>query len=290
MSDPVISSTRNPRIREVLQLRARKGRRRTGLILIEGHTELLHALKAGIAITSLFLCQEGVVPTARDEELESRARGYGVPCYRVSPSVARKISYGDRVSSALAVAEVQDLSLARLSARVRRPSLVLVLDGFEKPGNVGAAFRVADGAGADAILVSRPVTDSWNPNTVRASLGTVFTLPFAEASAEEALLWCRNSGLRIVVSTPSAEQVYSEEDLTLPCALVVGSEHQGVDFVWADNADSCVKIPMAGNADSLNAAASTGILVYEALRQRSKRPPRNREDFTGESIAGQDER
>jgi len=271
VSEPVISSIRNPRIREILQLRDRKGRRRTGHILVEGQTELLLAFEAGLSITGLFLCDSEVSAMASNKDLEVRARTRRIPCYRVSPSIARKISYGDRTSPALAVAEVQDCSLDRLSARVPVPSLVLILDGFEKPGNVGAAFRVADGAGVDAILVSRPVTDSWNPNTVRASLGTVFTLPFAEASPEEALSWCKNSGLRIVVSTPSAERVYSDEDLSIPSALVVGSEHKGADPVWIHAADSSVKVPMSGQADSLNAAVTTGILVYEALRQRNKR-------------------
>jgi len=187
--------------------------------------------------------------------------------------VARKISYGDRLSPLLAIAEVQEQTLDLLRERIGGgPSLVLVLDGFEKPGNVGAAFRVADGVGSDAILLSNPVSDCWNPNTIRASLGTVFTLPFAEASAADCFAWCQKEGLRVVVSTPFADQIYSDADLSGPTALVVGSEHRGADAFWLEAASAKVRIPMTGYADSLNAAVSTGILLYEALRQKRALP------------------
>jgi TrmH family RNA methyltransferase len=143
-----------------------------------------------------------------------------------------------------------------------------VVEAAEKPGNVGAILRTADAAGVQGVIVCGGA-DLHNPNVVRASLGTIFTVPVAEATTAETLAWLHSHGVQIVATTPAATLRYTAADLTAPTAIVVGSEAEGLSAAWLDAADVCVYIPMHGEADSLNLSASTAILLYEVVRQRA---------------------
>ncbi|MCC7299990.1 MAG: RNA methyltransferase, partial [Verrucomicrobia bacterium] len=146
--------------------------------------------------------------------------------------------------------------------------LVLVAEGLEKPGNLGALLRTADGAGADAVIICDAATDLNNPNVIRASIGTLFYLPVAEATTEETIAFLNGKGIKILSAVPDADAVYTDADLKGPVAIVVGAEDQGLSDVWKNTADLNVKIPMLGKNDSLNVSVSAAILLYEAVRQR----------------------
>lgn len=245
-----ITSLTNPKIKAAQRLRERRHRDREGLFLIEGRREVERARAAGIAFETLFVCPELVgceFATAGPEVLE------------VTPAVAERLAL--RSEGVVAVARRPD----RLLAALPRPAspVYLVADGVEKPGNLGAILRSADGAGVDGVIVCGG-TDLWNPNVVRASLGTLFTVPLAEATAEEAIAWL--AGVPIVVATPEATILYSDAPLT--GALVVGREDQGVSTPWRSAATHTVRIPMRGVADSLNVAQTATLLAYAACRDR----------------------
>jgi TrmH family RNA methyltransferase len=184
----------------------------------------------------------------------------------VSKAVFEKIAFGHRADGVLAVAVKPGRPLERL--KLPAGPLVAVLEGIEKPGNVGAILRSADGAGLDAVIIVDGGTDLFNPNTIRASLGTVFTVPLAEATSQEAAVWLREKGVRLFAARVEGSLAYTEADFTGPCALVFGSEAMGLTASWSGDLVTTVRVPMRGIADSLNVAAAAAVLFYEALRQR----------------------
>jgi len=186
--------------------------------------------------------------------------------YQVAPAAFAKVAFGSRNEGVVAVAEVPSFSLDQFTPRPTGP--LLLLEGVEKPGNLGALLRSADGAGADAVSVCDPATDLNNPNVIRNSIGTLFYLPVAEATSEETIAFLKEMGLQILSAVPDAEAVYTDCDLTGPLAIVVGAEDRGLSNVWKDQAELNVKIPMLGKNDSLNVSVSAAILLYEAVRQR----------------------
>jgi len=245
-----ITSLTNPKVKAARLLRERRHRDRAGLFLIEGRREVERARAAGIAFETLFVCLE----------LTGGEGGFAGPeVLEVSPAVAEKLAL--RSEGVVAVARRPDLGLAGLPRSAA--SVYLVVDGVEKPGNLGAILRSADGAGVDGVIVCGG-TDLWNPNVVRASLGTLFTVPLAEATADEAIGWL--AGVPIVVATPEAPALYTDAPLT--GALVVGREDQGVSAPWRAAATHTVRIPMRGVADSLNVAQTATLLAYAACRDR----------------------
>ena len=177
-----------------------------------------------------------------------------------------KVSYRDSPDGILAL--VPDPAVALDALDLPDRPLVLVVEGIEKPGNLGAMLRTAEAAGVDAVVAASPVTDWANPNVVRASKGTLFAVPVAHAPAVEVVAWLRERGLQVVVATPDAERLVTEVDLTGPTALVVGTEHHGVTEAVKGAADVLVRLPMAGRVNSLNVATAAAISVYEAVRQR----------------------
>lgn len=179
-----------------------------------------------------------------------------------------KIAYRESTGGLVALAEKPDSTLHNLPRNAN--PVYLVVDAVEKPGNLGAIFRSADGAGVTGVIVSAPGTDLFNPNVIRASLGTVFTVPSTIASARDGIQWLKSSGTCIVTSTPRGVTEYTDIDMASPCAIVVGSEDRGAGNEWLQASDIRVKIPMRGSADSLNVSACATILIYEALRQRMK--------------------
>lgn len=261
-----IESLQNPGIKEIVRLRRRGHRDAEGLLIVEGYREVLRALDNQVPLTKLYYCPELYVQGKHEPALVERARAMGASVFLCSVPVFAKIAYRDRPEGLLALApqgrhRLEDLRLGE------RP-LILVVEHIEKPGNLGTMLRSADAAGVDALIVCDACTDIHNPNVVRASIGTLFTVPVAEATTGEALAFLRGHGIRTLAATPHARREYTEVDMRGGVAIVVGAEQYGLSEAWMRRADDPVRIPMLGQADSLNVAAAATILLYEAVRQR----------------------
>ncbi|PJD95117.1 MAG: rRNA methyltransferase [Parachlamydia sp.] len=268
MSDPLlISSLQNPRIKQALKLRERSTRKETDLFLIEGYRELLRAVDAGRNIETLFFCPE-LYLGSNEGDLIRKIAHTGAQLLRCTEPVFRKISYRDRPDGLLAVAPQQHLSIADLAAQLNPNPFLIVAEAIEKPGNLGTILRCSDAVGLDGLILCDPCTDIHNPNVVRASVGTLFTVPVVEAKGAETLAWLKQQGITILAATPHAEKEFTEVDLTGPLAIAVGTEQLGLSPLWLEQATLQVRIPMCGIADSLNVAMATTVLLYEALRQR----------------------
>jgi RNA methyltransferase, TrmH family len=259
-----ITSPANPRIKQVVALRRRRGRDESGVTLVEGSAEIGLALAAGVRPTTLYYCP--ALASQDTLSLADRSRELGAEVIRVSGPVFEKVSYREGPDGWVAVVPSVETSLAHLDLGPR--PLVLVCAGLEKPGNLGAILRTADAAGVAAVIAADPVTDWGNPNVVRASKGTVFSVPVASATSAEVLDWVTERGLCIVAATPDATQLVTDADMTGPTAIAVGAEQAGLSETWLRRASVRVRIPMLGRADSLNVSASAAIITYEAVRQR----------------------
>jgi len=266
----VIESPTNPRIKAALRLRERRERDATGLTLVDGGREALRAMEAGAVVESAFVCLP-LLPSREAQRVEEKVRqsfgpfGASIEYSEVSERAFERLAYGDRSDGVILVVRAPRLELADL--RLPAEPLVVVTEDVEKPGNVGAILRSADGVGADAMIAVGG-TDLFNPNVIRASVGTVFTVPVATASPGEALAWLRERGIRIVTSLVDAKQLHIEADLRGSLAIVLGSESTGLSDSWRGTGVESVRLPMAGVADSLNVSAAAAVLLYEAWRQR----------------------
>ena len=257
----ILTSPQNARVKAAVRLRERRHRDREGLMLVEGHDELTLALDAGVRLVTLFATGERA-----GSPLAERCAELGADVLEVTGDVFAKLAYREHPDGWLAVARTPETALERIELRDR--ALVLVIDGVEKPGNLGAMLRTADAAGAAAVILSDAATDPFNPNVVRASKGTVFSVPLAVADANGVIEWLRERDISIAVATPESAARYSDADLSGSVALVVGAEDTGVSAAWRDAANVSVTIPMAGRVNSLNVATAAALLLYEAVRQR----------------------
>lgn len=264
--DLLISSLQNERVKEVVKLRRRTHRDESRLLIIEGYRELKRALDNQHRPAALFYCADFFLGH-NEPELIRRCREAGTDCFRCAPAVFQKMAYRDRPEGLLAVAPQVRRTIADL--KLSAAPLILVAESIEKPGNLGTLLRSADAAGADAVIVCDERTDIHNPNVVRASIGTLFTLPVIEAGSGEALDWLRARGIRLLAATPHTDLDYTQADLKPGIAIVVGAEQVGLSNIWLEEADLKVRIPMRGQADSLNVAAAATILLFEAQRQRN---------------------
>ncbi|MDQ4117181.1 MAG: RNA methyltransferase [Actinomycetota bacterium] len=258
-----LTSTANPRVKALVRLRTRRARAEAGVTLVEGHDELRLALEAGVRPSELYWAPS-LAGERADLVHDVRARGARVTS--VSRDVFGKIAYRESPDGWLAVVPAPERPLADLELGPR--PLVLVAEGIEKPGNVGAMLRTAEACGADAVVAASAGTDFGNPNVVRASKGTVFAVPVAAAGSDDVLAWLRARGLRIAVTTPAGTTRLDRSTLDGPVALVVGTEATGVTDLWLACADETVVIPMRGRVNSLNAATAAALALYEATRQR----------------------
>lgn len=261
----IISSAQNPRIKAAMRLRERRHRDREGRSLVEGRDEVALAIASGAAIETLFI-EEGAASARQDRALVSRLGSAEV--IEVTPAVFARLAYRENPDGWLAVVRNPETTLDRLNPGAGTSALLLVVDGVEKPGNLGAMLRTADAAGATGVIVSGAGTDPWNPNAIRASKGAVFAVPLAVASAAEAIAWLRDRGIRIIAADPAAAATHTDSALVGPLAIVVGAEDEGLSPAWRQAADEAVSIPMRGRVNSLNVAASAALLLYEAVRQR----------------------
>ena len=268
MNKPVqtITSTSNSRIKQVVKLRKRSHRDHAKLMIIEGCTELQRAIDNNHQFTELFFCPE-LFKNQTEPDILKHCQQSSINLIECTIPVFEKISYRERPNGLLALAPQIQISLEQLP--IKENMLLVVAEAIEKPGNLGTILRSADASGADAVIICDHCTDINNPNVIRASIGTIFSVPAIETDSTKAITWLKNNNIEIMAATPQATKFHTDTDMTSNIAIAVGAEKPGLSETWFTAADIKVKIPMLGQADSLNVAASTTILLYEALRQRN---------------------
>lgn len=259
-----ITSSQNPELRARAKLKERRERNRTGRFLIEGVREVSRARAAGLELEALYLWPEGLNDEGRN--LVQEAEILGVPLTELSESAFRLLSYRENPDGMIAVALRREQTLAELT--LPDDALVVVVEGLEKPGNLGALLRTADSVGAHALFTTGSGTDLENPNVIRSSMGSLFSRPVLAVETPELLSWLTAQGFALVATTPHTETLYWDAAYTGRSAILLGAEHEGLSQTWLGAAEVQVKIPMHGLADSLNVATSGALLLYEALRQR----------------------
>ena len=269
MADLNITSPSNPRLKALAALRRRRTREETGQTLIEGYEELTLALDAGILPEALYYCPELMLDAATQTRVVDDVRRSGVDTVQVSRAAFEKAAYREGPDGFIAVVPAVVRSCADLV--VGPNALTVLCQGVEKPGNLGAMLRTADAAGVEAVIAADPVTDWGNPNLVRASKGTVFSVPVASDSTAQTLAWLDAHGIALVATTPDTDLDHTEVDYTGPVAIAVGAEKYGLTDEVLEHAAYRVRIPMVGKANSLNVATSAAIVIYEAVRQRTAR-------------------
>ena len=253
-----ITSAQNPKLRNLLLLQEKsKARREQGLFVVEGRREIQHCLEGGFEIDTLFLCEE----IAGNPVLD-------IPHTITLPrALYEKASYRGSTEGMIAEVRIKERRLEDLP--LPENPLIIVLESVEKPGNIGAVLRSADAAGADALLICDPLTDLWNPNLIRASLGAVFTVPAVACSSAEAISFLKARGISILTAQLQDSELYYDTPMTGGTALVMGTESTGLTSQWREAATAHIRIPMNGKLDSLNVSVSAAILLFEAVRQRS---------------------
>jgi TrmH family RNA methyltransferase len=262
-----ITSLQNPYVKEVVKLRDRRHRDRSGTFLIEGYRELLRAAEERVSFITLFYSPDHFLGT-NEPDLIGSICSSGADIFEVSPGVFDKLSYRDRPDGLLAIAKQFRLSLSDLHLPKDHDPFLLIAEAIEKPGNLGSILRSSDAARVDALLLCDPCTDIFNPNVVRASVGALFTVPIVEATSSGAIEWLQKKQITIVAATPEAHEEFTKTSLLGPIAVAVGTEQLGLSDIWKKAADIRVKIPMYGKVDSLNVSTATTLLLYEILRQR----------------------
>ena len=260
-----IESLQNPRVKMAVKLRKGKVRKETGQTLVEGYREILRAVESRWRFLELYVCpelflDEGAAALAND------LRKSGTPVYTCTAAAFRKMSYRDTPDGLIALSPLVGKTLDELT--LPDAPLLVIAEDLEKPGNLGTILRTADGVGADAVIVCGNKTDINNPNVIRASIGSLFFIPVAQASTPETIRWLRKQGVRSLAALPGAQDDYTDANMRDGIAIVVGSEDEGLSNEWVINSDLQVSIPMRGNNDSLNVSSASAVLLYEALRQR----------------------
>lgn len=272
-----ISSLQNPRVKQLVKLRDRRPRDEAGVFLVEGYREIRRALERNVALRELYYSPEWFLGE-NEPALIAQAQAAGAEAFELTREAFAKVAYRERPDGLLAVAPQWKRSLADIEPLLARSAagdaatktpFLLVVEAIEKPGNLGTILRSADAAGCDAVIVCDPVTDIFNPNVVRASTGVLFSVPLVVDESVRVADWLRDKKIRTVATTPAAEKLYTDVSLRGPLAVIMGSEQYGLSKFWLEHADQPVRIPMAGQADSLNVAMATIITLFEAVRQRS---------------------
>lgn len=260
-----ITSPSNPRLKQLVALRRRRARERSAVTLVEGYEELILALDAGVRALTLYVCPE---LGHDDPATVERVAATGAEIVRVSRAAFEKVAYRESPDGWLAVVPAVSDDLAALSPGPQ--PLLLLCEAVEKPGNLGAMLRTADAAGVAAVVAADPVTDWGNPNLVRASKGTIFCVPVASGTTDEALRRLAELDVRLVATTPDTDMLLTDLDLTGPVAIAVGSEKYGLSDSVLRAAHARAKIPMYGRVNSLNVATAAALALYEAVRQRDR--------------------
>lgn len=258
-----ITSLQNPRIKQISQLSKARERKEQGLTIVEGAREIGLALDAGLLPELVYVCEpiyaKSEYPKLIDRIPENKR-------IAISTSVFEKVAYREGSDGLIALLKPINHSLDQL--KLSKNPFIIVLEAVEKPGNLGAMLRTADAAKVDAVIICDPSTDVYNPNTIRSSVGCVFTVPVAVCTSKECLDWLREKHITAYAAELEASTWYHDCDFRMGSAIVMGTEADGLTDFWLKNADERIKIPMRGIIDSLNVSVSTAILTFEAMRQR----------------------
>lgn len=274
--DP-ITSLQNPRVKRVVALQQKSSeRRKAGLFVVEGQRELKHCVEAGYVVDAVYYCPELLYAGDREDLHRSNADVdveellAAAPLrYEVSAAVYGKIAYRGGTEGIMATVRPRTLSLDELLPTDGHRPVFMVLESVEKPGNLGAILRSADAAQADGVIVCDPLTDLYNPNLIRSSVGATFTVPTVACSSEECIAWLKAHDVQILTAQLQDSRLYYDTDMKRATAIVMGTEATGLTAQWREAADAHIRIPMLGRLDSLNVSVSAAILLFEAVRQRS---------------------
>ena len=259
MAQQFISSLQNQKVKQLVLLQQKSSeRRQSDLFVVEGLRELRHCVSKGYEIERLFFCPQLLTDQIDDLRAEQ--------IYEVTPQVYEKIAYRGSTEGVMAVMRMKHLRLEDL--QLREQPLIVVLESVEKPGNLGAVLRSADAAGADAVVVCDPLTDLYNPNLIRASIGALFTVPTVATDSATCIQFLKQRGIRILTAQLQDSELYYDTDMRCGTAIVMGTEATGLTNQWREAADAHIRIPMCGRLDSLNVSVSAAILLFEAVRQR----------------------
>ena len=263
-----ITSNQNARIKFLVKLRDRRCREENKKMLVEGYREVTRALEKGMKFEEFYFSESFFLGQNEPAVIEKIAQT-GAQMYRVSESVFPKICYRDRPEGLVGVLPFFDTSINNLSLEGREFPLFLVVESIEKPGNLGTMLRTADAAGVNGLIICNSCTDIFNPNVIRASTGTIFSVPLAESTTEDTIKWLAKNKIKSIAADPYATNIYYEQNYIGPLAIVLGAEQFGLSSIWKEKSDVLVSIPMKGLADSLNVAQAGTILLFEALRQQA---------------------
>ena len=261
-----LGSLTNPKVKHAVKLRQRSHRDSCKQMIIEGYRECRRALDHGCKPDMIFYCEALYLKNLNEPMIVEECRQLGAQCLSCTPPVFKKMAYRERPEGLLIVAP--QLSRTLKDLRLPPNALVVIAESIEKPGNLGTILRSADAAGVHAVIVCDRCTDIHNPNVVRASTGTLFSIPVVESTTEEALAFLKTNNFKILAATPHAKVLHSAVDLTGSTAIAIGTEQYGLTQRWMEQAELRVRIPMLGQADSLNVSSATTILLFEAMRQR----------------------
>ena len=256
----MITSPQNERIKHLVQLQQKSSlRRQEGLFVVEGRRELLHCINADYEVKTIF------VDNQKDDALLD-IDSNNAEIIEVSPKVYEKIAYRESTEGVVAIVKARKKTLQDF-AQKEHP-LYVVIEAVEKPGNLGAILRSADAAGVDGVIVCDPLTDLYNPNLIRASIGAIFTVPTVVCTSEECIAWLKENKIQILTAQLQDSNLYYDIDMKKATAIVMGTEATGLTQQWRKAADKHIRIPMCGKLDSLNVSVSSAILMFEAIRQR----------------------
>ena len=258
---PLITSTQNPKIKNILALEKARERKKQNVFIVEGIKEMSLAIEGKYVINTVFFCPqiiplETILKIVRDENLL-------IPVHQ---SVFEKLAYRDSTGGIIAIFQQRRNTLEGI--KLRDKPLVLVLESVEKPGNLGAVLRTADAANIDAVIICDPQTDFYNPNVIRSSVGCIFTTQIASTTSQDAIAWLKKNNVSIFAASLESSTPYNKVDFTIPSAIVMGTESTGLSETWITNSDKTVIIPMRGKIDSMNVSNAAAVLVFEACRQR----------------------
>ena len=260
-----ITSTQNQKIKNLVLLQQKSSeRRKAGLFVVEGQREIMHCVTNGYVIDSLFTLDEALGMDILCQQ--TILSGSAPMVYLVNQKVYEKIAYRGGTEGIIATVRIKEHTLADL--QLSESPLVVVLESVEKPGNLGAILRSADAAGVDAVIVCDSLTDLYNPNLVRSSIGAIFSVPCVACSSDECIAFLKERGIQILTAQLQDSSLYYDTDMKRPTAIVMGTESTGLTDVWRKAADAHIRIPMLGKLDSLNVSVSAAVLMYEAVRQR----------------------
>jgi len=262
-SEP-ISSVKNPKVKNFRLLQKSRERKKQGLFIVEGKKELERAIAAGYSFDHVFICEEYYEGSIDLKSFSDKI----AKVEKVTSHVYAHIAYRNDSEGIIGwcISGNHEIGGLKLSPN----PLVIVLESVEKPGNLGAILRTAEAAGIDAVIVCDPLTDIYNPNVVRSSIGGLFSVQCGIGTSSEVIKWLKNNQIPIYCTSLNASRPYFEVDFTKSSAIIMGTESTGLSNEWLKESDQNIIIPMKGSVDSMNVSVSTGIILFEALRQRGK--------------------